>query len=266
MNCELCSGQYASWAIRGDGKSVVRCRKCGLMRLEIFPEPDEIAKWYSDEGYYSDSDIYGYDSSYLEYVENRYNDENSWPFKLHEHIVGKGWISPKGKLLDIGCGAGLFSGCLKKLGWAVQGVDMNPLSAEMASEYGLPVKVCAFENSGFSSDEFDLINANDFIEHVTSPDEIFSEMERILKKGGVLLLSTMNGDRSILRRSNWSCFQSSYEHLWFFNGRSLRKISERHGFEVLQIRYIDLNPGWIRGYLFPLFGLGNIIQVIARKK
>lgn len=265
MNCDICDGVYKDWAVRGDEKIVVRCYKCGIIRLEIFPDESEINSWYSDEDYYSGNAHSGYNSSYVSYIDSRINDENSWPYDLFKFMAKNDWIDDTGKLLDIGCGGGLFAGCFKRKGWDVLGIDMNPDSLKISGKYNVPVKICNFENSNFTSEEFDLLHANDFIEHVQDPAFVFSEMNRILKPGGILTLSTMNGDRSILRKSSWAAFNSSYEHLWYFNRKSLKLYCEMNGFELLKVIYSDLNPGFLRKKIFPLLGLGNIIRIFARK-
>lgn len=233
--------------------------------LDSMPSEKEVRSWYVDEGYYVGDSRSGYDKSYFERINIRYADMNSWPYRLLARAERLGEREEPGRLLDVGCGGGLFAACAKRVGWDVQGLDPNPEAVEAAARYGVPVRTATIEESGFGSHTFDIIYSNDVIEHVPNPINLFKEIDRLLAPRGVLILSTPNGDRALLRRSRWGGFQSSLEHLWYLNARSLRWLCCMMNFEVYALEHADWNPGWLWQHLFPLLGLGRTLTLIAGK-
>ena len=110
-----------------------------------------------------------------------------------------------------------------------------------------------------------LFTPNDVIEHVCDPIKAFREIYRLLAPGGVLILSTPNGDRALLRRNRWGGFQSSLEHLWYFNARSMKHLCGMVNLDVYAVEQGDWNPGWLCQHLFPLLGLGRTLTLIVGK-
>lgn len=169
------------------------------------------------------------------------------------------------RLLDVGCGGGLFAACAKRVGWDAQGLDPNPASVEAAARYGVPVRTATIEESGYDANTFDIIYANDLIEHLLDPVRGFKEIARLLAPAGVLVLSTPNGDRALLRRDRWGGFQSSLEHLWYFNTRSMKHLFRMVNLDVYAVEQGDWNPKWFCHHLLPFLGLGRTLTLIARK-
>ncbi len=105
----------------------------------------------------------------------------------------------KGKhFLDIGCGDGLFMSHLnsnlaknhKKELW---GVDYSHYKLKQAKKAGHKVKHCDLEQGiPFKDQSFDVIYAAELIEHLYDPDKFLEECRRILKKNGVVVISTPN--------------------------------------------------------------------------
>lgn len=123
------------------------------------------------------------------------------------------------KALDIGCGGGLLSESLARLGADVTAIDPSREIAELAQQHalrdkatskinyrgGMSVEELAEEmnahndNGGLKEDYlFDMVCILEVIEHATDPDGLFAAASSLLKKptetspGGVLFVSTMN--------------------------------------------------------------------------
>lgn len=100
------------------------------------------------------------------------------------------------KLLDVGCGSGVFGGLLLARGMytEVHGLDISDEAVVRASERGL--KAQAFDlNAGplpYPDALFDAVTCLAVIEHVLDPRRLVDEVARVLKPGGVLLLDTPN--------------------------------------------------------------------------
>jgi len=264
--CSICYGTLRSrWAVRSDGRTVARCSGCGVMMLDSMPSQNEVESWYALGNYYQGDSRSGYDYSYCERIKARYNDKNSWPYSLLAKAARLGGQEKAGRLLDVGCGGGLFAACAKRVGWDAQGLDPNPAAVEIAARYGVPVRTATIEESGFDENTFDIIYSNDVIEHVLNPIKAFKEINRLLSPMGVVILSTPNGDRALLLHNRWGGFQSSLEHLWYFNARSLKRFCRMVSLEVYTLEQGDWNTGWLCQRLFPLLGLGRTLTLIAGK-
>jgi len=100
-------------------------------------------------------------------------------------------------LLDIGCNDGratlnlIGAETAKKL--ELHGLEVVPEMAAKASERGIQVEIGnADKPFPFGANEFDVITANQLIEHLQNQDAFLDEVYRVLKPGGFLLLCTPN--------------------------------------------------------------------------
>jgi len=95
---------------------------------------------------------------------------------------------PPGKQLEVGYSKGGFSDYLSQMGWDCTGLDLN-----MRHHPSIKTIVCDL-NDGFpvESEEFDLITAGEVIEHMLDEGAFLEECHRVLKKGGMLVVTTPN--------------------------------------------------------------------------
>ena len=99
-------------------------------------------------------------------------------------------------VLDLGCGDGALTRfiCQKKA--KVIGVDNQELGLKFAREFlksqGLEAKLilASVYETALPADSVDFIVASEVIEHVAEPDKLLKEARRILKPGGLIILST----------------------------------------------------------------------------
>jgi len=103
------------------------------------------------------------------------------------------------KLLDIGCGGGLLSEPMSRLGFAVTGVDASERNIAVASAHAEQVGVavdyrCATAEELVAEDEaaFDLILNMEVIEHVVDPGEYLRTCARLLAPGGLMIVASLN--------------------------------------------------------------------------
>lgn len=100
------------------------------------------------------------------------------------------------RLLDIGCGDGGFTALMARACGAeeVYGVDISERAVELAKARGIKcyrVDVDS-EKLPFDDDFFDVVTALEVIEHLFDPDHFLDEVRRVLKPGGLFILSTPN--------------------------------------------------------------------------
>ncbi len=100
------------------------------------------------------------------------------------------------KILDAGCGDGLFTKAIGKTCHSQQlyGYDISQKAVKMAKKIG--VKATAIKASQstlpYHKDYFDLIFCGSILEIVSDPDQLLQELHRILKRNGYLVVTTPN--------------------------------------------------------------------------
>lgn len=103
------------------------------------------------------------------------------------------------RLLDIGCGGGLLSEPMRRLGFTVVGVDASErnigVARAHAAETGLSIDYrCATAEQLLADGEpgFDLILNMEVVEHVAEPGRYLRDCARLLAPGGLMIMATLN--------------------------------------------------------------------------
>lgn len=102
------------------------------------------------------------------------------------------------RLLDIGCGGGLLSEPMARLGATVVGADAAPKNIPVAQlhaeQSGLEIdyRNCAAEDLAAAGERFDVVLAMEIIEHVSDPQGFVDTCASLMKTGGLMFCSTLN--------------------------------------------------------------------------
>jgi 2-polyprenyl-3-methyl-5-hydroxy-6-metoxy-1,4-benzoquinol methylase len=105
------------------------------------------------------------------------------------------------RVLDVGCGDGRLTAELARAGVSVVGVDVAAEALRRARETNPDLKLGLIPAEGpwpLEDSSFDVVWAGDTIEHVADTPAWLSEVRRVLRSGGTLLLSTPAHDRLLL--------------------------------------------------------------------
>ena len=103
----------------------------------------------------------------------------------------------KVKILDIGCGGGLLTEPMKKLGADVVGIDASEKNIKIAKLHSkknnLNIKyLCVSPENFITKEKFDVILNMEIVEHVKDIDFFLKSSSKLLKKGGIMFVATLN--------------------------------------------------------------------------
>lgn len=143
------------------------------------------------------------------------------------------------RVLDVGCSRGQFVAAAIATGYRAEGVEPAPRIAEAARAAGVPVHTGLLEDQKFPDASFDVLTLFEVIEHLREPLPLLAECRRVLKPGGILLVSTANAESwtAAAMGARWDYFDMEKDggHISFYNPRSMAKIAAAAGFEVARL-------------------------------
>jgi len=170
-----------------------------------------------------------------------------------------------GKLLDVGCGNGVFLHRMHKLGWSVTGIDFDPKAIENCKKlYGADLTFMNTDLSGarFPDNSFDAVTMSHVIEHVPDPVSLLTETRRILKAGGRLVITTPNirsfGHEKF--RDCWSGLDSP-RHLQVFSLAALQRCARKAGLTATEASSSAANAD---GFIGLSFGFKEVKEKASR--
>ena len=101
------------------------------------------------------------------------------------------------KILDIGCGGGLLSEPLSRLGAAVTGIDASDRNIKIAKMHLKKSKLdidyyCSSPDKFIAKEKFDVVLNMEIVEHVDNVDFFLFKSSELLKKNGLMFIATLN--------------------------------------------------------------------------
>jgi 2-polyprenyl-3-methyl-5-hydroxy-6-metoxy-1,4-benzoquinol methylase len=194
--CPVCDSGDARLRYRITSFRVYDCTACKLVYL--WPRLDEQAVREMFTRLYTEGE--GSVPELRSYYDFTYEDVPENPLvQLYER-----WLSrieaqrAPGRILDIGCGTGLFLAVARRRGWKPHGIDdCAEATAHARSHFGLEIEDGEFAAFAAGGARFDAVTMWDVIEHARAPVGLLEAARGVLAPGGVVALSTPN-QQSIL--------------------------------------------------------------------
>ena len=200
----------------------VTCNTCGLVylspRLSAASLREVYRLWYG----------YAYRAIFQD---DRHRSDREREFRDHHLRVLEQECASPGRLLDIGCGSGLFLSLAQQKGWQAVGIELDGDTAAWASsKYGVEVRTGTLNSCLEANERFDAVTMFDYLEHTDRPAQDLAEVARHVKPGGLLLIRVPNqaGWQSRLMGRRWLGVISN--HLTYFSATSLKPALEANGF------------------------------------
>ncbi|HXN35450.1 MAG TPA: methyltransferase domain-containing protein [Opitutaceae bacterium] len=251
VTCRCCGSGPVTYVGRKRGKFLVRdfdfwrCPACDYMFVEPFSGYAVYDKAYY-EGRGADPCV-DYESEHRDYrsTDRMMEFDDLWR-------IASGFIEdniPEGAVewLDFGCGAGGLLRYLTDKGafesgggrWPIRvaGSDVGAYAERLRVADGLRIlgiEQLASEPAG----SYDVVSMIEVVEHIEFPDPVFALAARLLKPGGLLLLTTGNLSGPVPRmRGLGYAYVIPEVHVGYFTPRALETSYARHGLRPVSFRY-----------------------------
>jgi len=168
------------------------------------------------------------------------------------HISSKNYKNLE--ILDLGCGGGLICEPLAKLGCNVTGIDFVENNIKVAklhaSQNNLKINYYTQDIDDLSlKKKYDLIILFEVLEHIDSWDKILLKIKKFLKKGGLIILSTIN--RNIVSKILAIKFaenilkwvpKNTHDYNKLITPEELEKVLIKENFSILDFSGLVFNP------------------------
>lgn len=247
--CPVCNAaaihpvlQVKDYTVTGEEFSVYECADCLLRFTQDVPDSDHVSPYYKAESYISHTNTSrGFINRLYHFVRRKTIVKKR---KLIERTTGL----KRGNILDVGSGIGSFIHEMKQHGWTATGIepdaDARKVSrdtyslelAEASQFYQLPVG------------HFDAITLWHVLEHVHDLSKYVQQLKSVLKDNGRIFIAVPNytsGDARLYQQY-WAAYDVP-RHLYHFSPRSIVKLMEQNGLDVL-----DYKPMWYDSFYISL--------------
>lgn len=221
-----------------------RCRLCGSERLRLLTARSDLrlvscrecrfaSAWPTAEldtrGRYADY----YHGAILEapHPEERYEE---WLREVEQQVG-------RGRLLEIGAGSGGFVQAALGRGWRVDATEVSESGLAHLRRTAARVFAGDLCDARFDPGSFDVVVSLEVLEHLPEPRPHLAEVARVLRPGGLLLLTTPNFGGLSRRLLGWRWRVIDAEHLGYFSSRTLRGELRRLAFDHVSVRSRSLD-------------------------
>jgi SAM-dependent methyltransferase len=259
-SCPVCGGRDFRPRVLVGQHPVVSCRSCGLGLTNPQPSDGELGAIYGPDYVLVENDPVG---EAMVLRSKRATADH------YLDLLAAAGASARGRLLEVGCGAGNFLVRAADRGFDVTGVEYSPFAAERARQnlsgrgrvlHG-EIGVLATER-----DTYDVCVLCDVIEHVRDPAAFLGELFRLLRPGGLLLVVTPSLDSWSARLLGARWMEYKAEHLYYYapatitrqlQGAGFGRVALHRGTKKLSFDYVAAHFD-----KYPIAGLTPVLRVV----
>ncbi len=230
--CPACNSNQRQKAFEKYGMEYYQCKKCDT--IYITPRPtEEVLNWF-----YKYSVNYAYWNKHIFPASEEKRRERIFVPRVDAILKYCEKYSVKtDSLLEIGAAFGTFCSEMKSrnIFKKVIGVEPTPDLAQTCREKGIEIIEKTIEQIEFLDEEkFDVVVNFEVIEHLFSPKDFIVQCKKMLKKGGLFVVTCPNGKGFDITVLGQESIAIDHEHLNYFNPKSLSDLISSCGFEVLE--------------------------------
>lgn len=228
LKCLICGSQRINYVLTCRNWRILSCQQCANAWTDPFPEVQEYATedFHAQFEYRVVADL-----------------PPQWKKSVlrQADLVSK-YVRPSGRILEIGCGEGIFLKELRKRGYYAEGIEPSQSASQRARDAGLKVTTGSFPDTRIKG-SFDALVMNHVLEHSLNPILFLENASGITSSGTIFLMqSNWKGLVSKIQRESWHAWAPDH-HYWHFTPAGLKQILRILQWRVLKIRYSSLYHG-----------------------
>jgi SAM-dependent methyltransferase len=211
---------------------LVRCETCGVVRQNPWLTWESLKDYYPED-YSAYEPIIDREKSQVKRADRRYG--------MWKRLRSIERLQPGGRLLDVGCGTGVFLAEAQRSGkWELAAVEPSPAAADyVRRELDIPVFNRRFAEMDLPADSFDVITMWNVLEHLHQPVQDLRQAAALLRPGGWLVFSVPNLESMEARLFGryWLGWDLP-RHLYLFPQKQLREILTTLGLRQKDVQCI----------------------------
>ena len=221
--CNLCGQAGTRPFMRRENMDVVQCVGCALVYVSPRLGPQALHAHYNS----------GESSRTQYYLDVEVADRKSFAEVLE---MAERLLPAKGRVLDVGPNIGTCLALARERGWQTCGIEINEGAARYCRETrGLDVIAGILEDHTYPADHFDLVLLGDVIEHVPDPLLVLKRVQKVLKPGGLVMISTPD----IAGWAGRVLQVKPKEHIYYFSPATMAAMLEKVSLEVVKVDPLD---------------------------
>jgi SAM-dependent methyltransferase len=161
---------------------------------------------------------------------------NHWWWRAREEILLRKIRSildgvGHARILDVGCGAGLFFDALEQFG-RPEGIESDPAAVDKSGKWKSHIVVGELDDSYEPTSPFDLILILDVLEHISKPDQLLRRAAEFLAPGGRIIVTTPAFNWL------WTTHDELNHHVTRYTAGEMRATVQRAGLVTLENGYM----------------------------
>jgi 2-polyprenyl-3-methyl-5-hydroxy-6-metoxy-1,4-benzoquinol methylase len=232
QNCPICHSQNLKpfltcqdYTVSNEKFNISECADCHFKFTNPRPEPEIIGKYYQSQDYISHSDTNkGIINKVYQLVRN-------YTLQSKLKLIHKLNNQKTGKILDIGCGTGMFLKVCKDGGWEIAGTEPDDATRQRAQENsGVEI---AEDFMKLEKGSFDIITMWHVLEHIHELDACVEQLKKLLSPTGILLIAVPNHESydGQFFQEYWAAYDVP-RHLSHFTQKNIKQLFEKNGMKL----------------------------------
>jgi 2-polyprenyl-3-methyl-5-hydroxy-6-metoxy-1,4-benzoquinol methylase len=232
VDCPACGVNDHFPKFKKNGINYVECKRCRTFYVNPRPSSD-VLEWF-----YRGSPNYAYWNEVIFPATESARLERIFIPRVDRLLeLCRKYDVETNSILEVGAGFGTFCAELKRrnIFSRIVGVEPTPDLAKTCRERDISILEMPVEKVQMNAGElFDVVASFEVIEHLFEPVAFIRHMTRLLKRGGILMLSCPNGQGFDIETLGVASNTVEHEHLNYFNRQSLAEMLARCGLEILE--------------------------------
>ena len=231
-NCPVCQNnifekylEVQDYTVSNKKFQIVSCKSCDFKFTNPRPNQNEIAEYYKAESYISHTNT----SKGL--IAKVYHAVRKYTLKSKINLINS-LYPQKGKLLDVGCGTGMFLNEARENGWKVNGIEPD-LGARQIAEEIIKSVIKTEILSSFQDEKFNIITMWHVLEHIHLLNETVDWLKQRIAEDGTLIIAVPNYESkdAAIYGEHWAAYDVP-RHLYHFSQKSIKQLFEQKGFRL----------------------------------